>query len=406
MNLQIEDLNFDYISLANYYGPYLPYSQSLIEAAFPGTVVKQEQVIIYQSERTLFCVYVDGLDKPAFCVHGSGDTWFNDDTGEWAGTSASIVIKESPALIFGAFQVGKTTLKEFRDAHLNTFDDGFKGCTWSKKDQLLSEDKESIILRGGRETKLYNSRFEFFSPNEFEGQLHLAPQEILEESVLTEVHFFFSDHEALPDNIMGLGLPKDDVNGAALEEKKKVLKKAVKTSKTPLELVLENQKLLIAAERFKHFTKKSALEGYLTLSELLIHDIDPLILKDNIKDAFKSTRKRKPLDLFFAILNMENIGGKQFFLNFDWKESAFEFDQRVRQNLANIDMENIPVIDSKSVMINDVIDEYEKILNKIGVELQYIDTGNDQHVLCLYKSEDKISIVEQLAKTQIHFPGE
>lgn len=111
------------------------------------------------------------------------------------------------------------------------------------------------------------------------------------------------------------------------------------------------------------------------------------------------------MDLFFQILNIEHDDWKQFFLELDWKDGALEFDRRIRQNLSKIDAEKIPVTSSKTAMISDVLEEYENNLKQIGIELQGIDTGNDHHVFCLYKAEDKVSVVEQLAKTQIYFPG-
>jgi len=404
MKLQIKDLNFNYISLANFYGPYLPYNKSSIEEAFPGTLVKDQEVeTAYGSKSRRYSIYVDGIDKPVFDICPAPDAWFNDATGEWAGVSYSVAITDSPAMIFGKFQVGKTTLKEFQDEHLMDFDTGLGGSRWVIKDPLFPEVKEHLWLRGGREAKLYNSSFIFYLSDEYEGPIDLAPKEILEKAVLHSVSFEFSDMDALPPNIMGIKLPQED--SALLAEKKKVLEKAVKTSKTPLEIVIENQHLRMVAERAKSFTKKSALEGYLKLSELMLHNIDPVILKEKIKDAFKSTKKRKSMDLFQQILNIEHVDWKQFFLELDWKDGALEFDQRIRQNLSKIDAEKIPVTSSKTAMISDVLEEYENNLKQIGVELLGIDTENDQYVFCLYKTEDKISVVEQLAKTQIYFLG-
>ncbi len=404
MKLHTKDLEFNYISLANFYRPYLPYSKSSIEEAFPGTVVKEEEIVsIYQYKRTYFSVYVDGMDKPAFYINRAPDAWFNDAKGEWAGISASVVITDSPAMILGKFQVGKTLLKEFQDEHLRDFEKGLNGSRWVKKDPQLPDVKEHLWLRGGKETKLYDSNFLFFLPDEYEGPIDLAPKQILEEAVLGWVSFHFSDMDALPLNIMGIKLPKEDE--AVLTDKKKVLKNALKTLKTPLEIVLENQQLLIAADRAKQFTKKNALEGYIRLSELMLHDIDPSIVKEKIKEAFKGKKKRKPIELLQQILNIQTIDNKQFFLHFDWKDSAYEFDLRLRKSISENDAEKIPTINSKTVMLIDVLEEYEISLKQIGIELQGIDTDSDEHVFCLYKSEDKVAVIELLAQTQIYFPS-
>lgn len=345
------DLVLNYDQIAGYALTWLPCSQKALQVAFPHLTVKAEPVPGYNGPETEdgFALYADDPSAPALCVAPDQDS----------GYAFSITAHNAQALCLGEYQIGRTTLGEFHDEHLD--EAGF----WV--------DGSKIMLMGGEgnNEKTNRTRFLFEPPADFSGDLTKAGDDVWRRCVLSEMRYLISARRTRPTETI------DDAGAVKLLKKEKL--------HDPVPLPPGSNVDLFQMLRRELYDPTKARNNYVKLADVAIYNADPATVKTNIKAIFK--QHDTPESVTSEIAYMFNDDWHTTFMfTLDWKADIQDLPAQITTALGDQsdqitfpDLADFP--ENGSVGVPGVFEAYAKALQAAGFDLWSVDNGSDTHFL-------------------------
>ena len=170
----------------------------------------------------------------------------------------------------------------------------------------------------------------------------------------------------------------------------------------------EDDAVLQAQQEQEVFTTlKVVQDAYLKLTDLTLHNYDPVELKkiiqqvpvvdaDNIYDA---------IAYFYRVLDALDEAGIDFFiLGVDWKEAVSDFHWKIKSalekrgfNLSLQDVAKYP--ENASVGYKNVFLDTSNALAKSGLQLCFIDDGSDTYHAILFEQKNRATLHQLLQPT-------